>query len=260
MTLHHLGWMALAGAVVMAQPASATSNPALQPLQPLIQKVSVPAPAVPVSATPAPSTDPAAVPQAQPPVEAVPPAAVPQGTQDPAALQVPTEPATPPEPPKPVLTLFVDIDLTKQQLTVKSGGEVIHSWKISSGRWGYLTPTGTFKPQWRSRMWYSRQYDGAPMPYAVFFNGGIATHGTYATGMLGRPASHGCIRLATPNAKALYNLISKHGMESTQIAVRGSAYSPAVAKRMQKERQAEQRPRRQQGGYAYRAPQPWWAW
>jgi len=31
------------------------------------------------------------------------------------------------------------------------------------------------------------------MPYSIFFRGGYAIHGTYATGALGRPASHGCV-------------------------------------------------------------------
>jgi hypothetical protein len=34
----------------------------------------------------------------------------------------------------------------------------------------------------------------APMPHSIFFRGGYAIHGSYATGSLGRPASPGCIR------------------------------------------------------------------
>jgi hypothetical protein len=46
----------------------------------------------------------------------------------------------------------------------------------------------------------SRKYDNAPMPYAVFFNGGYAVHATFDLKRLGRPASHGCIRLHPENA------------------------------------------------------------
>jgi lipoprotein-anchoring transpeptidase ErfK/SrfK len=124
-------------------------------------------------------------------------------------------------PPKPEITLHVDIDLETQRMKVTSRGTVQHVWPISSGRQGYPTPTGAFKPQWRSRMWYSRQWDDAPMPHAIFFQNGVAIHGTYETRRLGRPVSHGCVRLAPSNAATLYALVGKHGMGSTRIVVHG---------------------------------------
>jgi lipoprotein-anchoring transpeptidase ErfK/SrfK len=62
------------------------------------------------------------------------------------------------------------------------------------------------------RMWYSRKYDNAPMPNSVFFLGGYAVHGTPHIRSLGRPASHGCVRLHPENARTLYNLIADSGM------------------------------------------------
>ncbi len=76
----------------------------------------------------------------------------------------------------------------------------------------------------------------APMPHAVFFNGGIAVHATSAVGMLGRPASHGCIRLAPGNAATFFNLVARHGKGATRIVVHGSPRNeePAVASRKRK--------------------------
>ena len=135
------------------------------------------------------------------------------------------------KPAAPVNTLRISIDLGKQQLTVKEHGKVLHSWPISSGRTGYRTITGTFKPQWMTRMHYSRKYDDAPMPNSIFFSGGFAIHATYATGLLGRPASHGCVRLSPGNAKRLYALVEQHGRQATTISVFGAAreQAPAVA-------------------------------
>ena len=115
------------------------------------------------------------------------------------------------KPVPPATTLRVSIDLTKQRMTVSENGQTVHSWPISSGRSGYRTPNGTYRPTWMSKMHYSRKYDNAPMPHAVFFTGGFAIHGTYATGMLGRPASHGCVRLSPGNAKTLFNMVNRHG-------------------------------------------------
>ena len=127
-----------------------------------------------------------------------------------------------PAPPPPEPTLVVDINLTNQRMTVSENGETKHTWAISSAAAGYQTPTGTFSPSWMSRMWYSRQYDWAPMPHAIFFERGVAIHATNAIRMLGRPASHGCVRLAPANAAALYKLVGTHGKSMTKIVVHGT--------------------------------------
>ena len=263
MMLHRVGWVMFASMILATPPAFATSTTEVQPV---LQTASMPVPTPakadavkPVSVTPSEPKSDASAP-ALPDAEATDPAAP---SADPSAAQAPAAPA-PEVKPEPVVTLHVDINLSTQRMTVKSGGQVLHSWAISSGRGGYLTPRGTFKPQWRARMWYSRQYDSSPMPYSVFFNRGIATHGTSATGMLGRPASHGCVRLTTSNAKTFYNLVGKHGMASTRIVVRGTTPATPVARnsRRQWQYEAERRRRVQRGyasgGYGYYYGSPWW--
>ena len=133
-------------------------------------------------------------------------------------------------------------------MTVSEDGVAKYTWAISSARAGYRTPTGTFKPTWMSKMWYTRQYDMAPMPHAVFFSGGVAIHATQATGMLGNPASHGCVRLAPRNAAAFYALVNKHGKDLTRIAVHGipRANGPAMAGNR---RNGQPRYATTQGGY-----------
>jgi len=143
--------------------------------------------------------------------------------------------AAAPAAPTPI-TLRLDVDLSTHRLTVTERGEVKAVWPISSGRAGTPTKTGTFRPQWASRMWYSRQYDMAPMPHAVFFNGGIAFHATQATHLLGRPASHGCVRLAPQNARTLYGLIHAHGYAHTEIVVAGQPQIAASEKRKPRSR------------------------
>ena len=140
--------------------------------------------------------------------------------------------AVPPLPPP--NTLLLKVDLRAQNVTVMERGAVKFVWPISSGREGYATQTGTFQPQWTAKMWYSRQWDMAPMPHAVFFNRGTAFHATSATGSLGRRASHGCIRLAPANAAKLYALVHRHGLESTKVVVHSAPKEPAVAKRKTK--------------------------
>jgi lipoprotein-anchoring transpeptidase ErfK/SrfK len=60
------------------------------------------------------------------------------------------------------------------------------------------------------------------MPYSIFFDGGYAIHGSYEIAHLGRPASHGCIRLHPQNAAILFALVKEH-MRETSIVVTGHA-------------------------------------
>ncbi len=113
------------------------------------------------------------------------------------------------------------VNLSTQRLTVEENGVVTNTWKISSGKRGHITPNGTFKPTWVKKMHYSKQYNNAPMPYTVFFHGGYAVHGTGATWRLGSPASHGCVRLRTSNAKKFYDIVKKHGQKNVTIKVVG---------------------------------------
>lgn len=137
------------------------------------------------------------------------------------------KPAPPPEP-----SLTATIDLGSQVMTVSENGARKYSWAISSGTSEHPTPRGTFRPQWTAKMWYSKKYDNAPMPNAVFVSGGVAIHATYATGMLGRPASHGCIRLSPANAATFYKLVGHHGLKMTKVSIYGTPKwrSPAVAR------------------------------
>jgi len=58
-------------------------------------------------------------------------------------------------------------------------------------------------------MHYSKKYDNAPMPNSIFFSGGYAIHATPHVGNLGRPASHGCVRLSPTNARTLYSIVKQ---------------------------------------------------
>ena len=113
----------------------------------------------------------------------------------------------------------VRIDLSEQRMRVSINGRSAYSWPVSTARPGYRTPTGTFHPTRLERVWYSTIYDSAPMPYSIFFSGGYAIHGTTEIRNLGRPVSHGCVRLHPGNAQTLFNLVRKYGSGNTLITI-----------------------------------------
>ena len=80
--------------------------------------------------------------------------------------------------------IVVTVDKTAQRLTVEVDGASRYRWPISTGRWGYNTPNGSYRPQRLARKWFSRKYDWSPMPYSIFFNEGYAIHGSYEVSRL----------------------------------------------------------------------------
>ena len=125
--------------------------------------------------------------------------------------------------------VVVEVDKARQQMAVVVDGATRYVWPISTGRAGYGTPNGVYRPQRLERSWFSREYYSSPMPYSIFFHGGYAIHGSYEISKLGGPASHGCIRLHPDDAAQLFSLVQQEGPENTKIVVTGS--NPVVARR-----------------------------
>lgn len=111
------------------------------------------------------------------------------------------------------------VDISEQTMEVTVGGRQTFAWKVSTAGKGYVTPTGAWKPYRMHEMWYSKKYDNAPMPHSVFFTGGYAVHATPHVKKLGRPASHGCIRLHPTNAEQFYTLVKVFGQQNTRIVI-----------------------------------------
>ncbi len=107
-------------------------------------------------------------------------------------------------------TVRIEIDLTTQTMHVESSSGS-YSWPVSTARAGYVTPLGTFRPYSLQAVHFSRKYYDSPMPHSIFFTGGIAIHGTYETAWLGRPVSHGCVRIAPENAALLFQMVKAEG-------------------------------------------------
>jgi len=117
--------------------------------------------------------------------------------------------------------VVVTVDKSAQRLTVEVDGHTQYQWAVSTARWGYRTPNGSYRPQRLERQWYSRKYDWSPMPHSIFFNGGYAIHGSTEVSRLGRPASHGCIRLHPNNAATLFNLVQRRTGDTRIVVIGG---------------------------------------
>ncbi|MCW2273351.1 L,D-transpeptidase family protein [Rhodoblastus acidophilus] len=120
--------------------------------------------------------------------------------------------------------IVVNIDKSTQKMTVSVEGGPTYTWPVSTGMRGYSTPSGNYTATSMNEIWYSKEFDNAPMPHAVFFmRDGHAIHATYEVKHLGKPASHGCVRLSPQNATTLFELVKKSGLNNTQVIVSGSS-------------------------------------
>lgn len=115
--------------------------------------------------------------------------------------------------------VVVQIDKSSQRMAVSIDGTTRYNWPVSTGRSGYGTPSGSFRPQSLVRRHFSRKYYNSPMPHSIFFYYGFAIHGTTDLARLGGPASHGCVRLHPSHAAALFALVQRTGPRNTRIEI-----------------------------------------
>ena len=98
-------------------------------------------------------------------------------------------------------------------------------WLISTGRKGFETPSGYYRPQAFSSRHYSSKYD-APMQWSVFFNRGMALHSSLdrqAMKEMGHEAaSHGCIHVEDYRAQELFHLVGHSGYGPVDVIDRVS--------------------------------------
>jgi hypothetical protein len=118
----------------------------------------------------------------------------------------------------------ITVDKNNQAMTVAIDGVERYHWPVSTGIPSYETPNGSFRTFRMEEDHYSKEFDDAPMPHAIFFTRiGHAIHGTDSAGKLGSPASHGCVRLSRANAATLYALVQEQGVLNTTVTLTGSS-------------------------------------
>lgn len=136
--------------------------------------------------------------------------------------------------------LHLVIDAKANKLFVKSGAKLLWKADVSVGRggvlkdaksgrkWEFTTPRGEFRvigkalnPQWRKPDWAyveagepvpppddpSRMVSGELGAYVMNLGDGYLIHGTKREELLGRPASHGCVRVGAADLEKLYSSV-----------------------------------------------------
>ncbi|WP_243842021.1 L,D-transpeptidase family protein [Microbacterium hydrocarbonoxydans] len=107
----------------------------------------------------------------------------------------------------------IDVDLGSQTLSLLENGNVIDSWRISSGVDGWETETGNYTINWKlnSQNMGNQDLTKAPgyyqpnVKWVMYFNGDQALHGVYWHSNFGRRMSHGCVGMPEWQAKKVFD-------------------------------------------------------
>lgn len=110
--------------------------------------------------------------------------------------------------------LWIDVDLAEQTLSLMRGEEATFVTLVSTGSWKDPTPTGVYRIEakkalddMRSRATDEDEYFVEAVPWALYFDGRYALHGTYWHNRFGLRTSHGCVNLAPRDARRVFEAV-----------------------------------------------------
>ena len=105
--------------------------------------------------------------------------------------------------------LMVLVSVPEQTMHVYRNGILIGRSTVSTGSKGHSTPGGVFSILGKSKEYYSKKYDNAPMPNMQrLTDTGICMH---SGNLPGYPASHGCIRMPYDFSQLLFSVTASGG-------------------------------------------------
>lgn len=126
-------------------------------------------------------------------------------------------------------TVYAVIKKSEQKLYLYINQKLNYTWLVSTGTAGAnetpllnTHPNGRIYDAYSSTKYPGGDYKGlGNMPYAVFIYNGFAIHGTAESNwkMLGKKASHGCIRIHPDNAYIFNRLVKQYGIYKVWIQV-----------------------------------------
>jgi lipoprotein-anchoring transpeptidase ErfK/SrfK len=99
------------------------------------------------------------------------------------------------------------VSTQKQRIYAYENGQLVHSYLVSTGLPDTPTVLGDYKiyVKYTATDMHGPDYFLPNVPYTMYFYQGYGIHGTYWHNAFGRPMSHGCVNLPTPEAKWFFD-------------------------------------------------------
>ena len=112
-------------------------------------------------------------------------------------------------------SIWIDVHLAEQTLTLYQGDEPLYITLISSARDGFSTPTGIFEVYSKATSWDLGSLEGAEesyfmehVPWVMHFFPRYAVHSAFWHADFGLPASHGCINMSPRDIAKIFEKTS----------------------------------------------------
>jgi len=115
--------------------------------------------------------------------------------------------------------LYIYVDISQQSMRVYQGNRRIYHWRVSTGRRGFGTPRGNFRPKFIRKRYRSDVCHGQFMMNAIVLNNKLAIYGSNSTWKLGQNVSYGCVRISKDNSKKLYKLVQSYGKYRVRVKI-----------------------------------------
>jgi len=121
------------------------------------------------------------------------------GLYTPSAAEAPAPPTT--------AGKSIVVSTQRQRIYAYENGQLVHSYLVSTGLPDTPTVLGDFKIYVKHTATNMRgpDYYLPNVPFTMYFYQGYGIHGTYWHNSFGRPMSHGCVNLPTPEAEWFFN-------------------------------------------------------
>ncbi len=122
------------------------------------------------------------------------------------------------------------VNKTTNEIILKSGGEFFKKYRVRTGKYDYLTPTGNFKieykkkdPEWVDPRTHKRYPPNDPANelgtrWMAFQGSALGIHGTIHPDTIGEYASRGCVGMLMEDVEELYDIVP----EGTPVIIKGS--------------------------------------
>lgn len=117
-------------------------------------------------------------------------------------------PAAGEAPPAPIQSgKAIVVSTGDQRIYAYENGELVHSHLVSTGLPETPTVLGDYNiyVKYEATDMRGEDYYLPDVPYTMYFYQGYGIHGTYWHNSFGRPMSHGCVNLPTPEAQWFFN-------------------------------------------------------
>ncbi|SFV63235.1 Mll1184 protein [hydrothermal vent metagenome] len=116
-------------------------------------------------------------------------------------------------------SLYIKVEIYRQVMKVYRENRLVYKWPVSTGRKGFETPLGSYRPIFIRENYNSKVCNRLFLKNVIFLKNDLAIFGANTDRPLKRGDAYRCIKLGNSNSKKLYNLVQQYGKRRVKIRI-----------------------------------------